>query len=105
MDSHGNLYIGNFNGYIRQVDAGTGIITTILSPGQGTIQQAAWLGMDASDNLYISDIHYIWRVNVNTHALSVVAGNVGNAFNGDGIAATSASVVTAHPPIAVDGRP
>ena len=120
LDGAGNLYIADSgNNVIRKISAATGVITTIAgsNPGavcgsksdavgdgcpatQATLNQPQGVTLDASANVYIADTsnQRIREVNATTGNIATIAGNGftnGNgtgAFNGDGIAATSAEL-------------
>ncbi len=120
LDGAGNLYIADTgDNVIRFISAATGVITTIAgsNPGtvcgsksdavgdgcpatQATLNQPLGVTLDASANLYIADTsnQRIREVSAATGAIATIAGNGftnGNgtgAFNGDGIAATSAEL-------------
>jgi hypothetical protein len=120
LDGAGNLYIADSsNNVIRMISAATGVITTIAGNNKGTVcgsasdavgdgcpaTQAAFnqpqgVTLDASANVYIADTNNqrIREVSANTSVITTIAGNGftnGNgtgAFNGDGIAATSAEL-------------
>jgi len=107
LDRAGNLFIADYGNYrIRRVDAVTGNITTVAgngccgSLGDGGLATAALLdnpsavALDAAGNLYIADTNgnKIRRVNALSGIITTVAGNGSTGYNGDGIAATSASI-------------
>ena len=107
FDSSGNLYIADYGNHrIRKVASGTGIITTVAGngmagfSGDGAAATAASLYrpndviIDSSGNLYFSE-YYNQRIRkvVNaTGIITTVAGNGSQGFNGDNVAATSASL-------------
>ena len=120
LDGAGNLYIADSgNGVIRMIAAATGVITTVAgsNPGavcgsksdavgdgcpatQATLNQPQGVTLDASANLYIADTsnQRIREVSAATGVITTIAGNGftnangTGAFNGDGIAATSAEL-------------
>ncbi len=120
LDGAGNLYIADSgNNVIRVISAATGVITTIAgsNPGiacgsksdavgdgcpatQALLNQPQGVTLDASANVYIADTsnQRIRKVTAATGDIETIAGNGftnGNgtgAFNGDGIAATSAEL-------------
>jgi hypothetical protein len=103
FDASGNLYIADtVNNRIRKV-ATNGLITTVAgggdSVGDGLVATNAGLyhpsgvAFDACGNLYIADQNdsRIRRVDTNG-IITTVAGNGGFGYNGDGEAATNASL-------------
>jgi hypothetical protein len=109
LDAAGNIFIAdNSNSNIREVDAMTGIITTVAgSPtgipgfgGDGGPATAALLQfpfgvwVDASDNIFISDAsnNRIREVVAATGLIQTVAGNGTEGFSGDGGPATAAQI-------------
>jgi sugar lactone lactonase YvrE len=105
-DSHGNLYISDFQDeVVRRVDM-SGIITTYA--GNGTIGYSgdgglatlasmdgpSGLAMDANDNLYIADRfnHVVRSVSSTTQIINTFAGNGQQGFTGDGGPATQAAM-------------
>jgi len=103
----GNLYIADSkNNRIREVDLGTGIITTVagtgvagfsgdggpaLSAQMNTPQRIAF---DSVGNLYFTDTYNnrIRRVDAASHLITTIAGNGVQAFGGDGGPAVNASL-------------
>ncbi len=109
VDSAGNLYIADVNNYVvREVNAATGIITTVagsryvpptIPSGDGGPATAAFvspnaLAIDGANNLYIADNTYyeIRKVSAQTGIITAVAGNGTYAFSGDGGLATQAGL-------------
>ena len=105
IDRGGNLLIAG-NNRIRQIDAATGIITTIAGNGEsrfsgdeGPASEAALRGpsgvmVDSQGNLFIADTNNdrIRRVDVATGIITTVAGNGERGFSGDGGLATEAAL-------------
>ena len=112
VDSSGNFYIADSsNCRIRKVTASTGIITTIAGTGvsgfsgdgsaatSATLNQPHNVALDLSGNVYFSDWcnHRIRKVTASTGIITTIAGSgaagqgVGS-YNGDNIAATSATL-------------
>ena len=105
FDPAGNLYIADaYNGRIRKVGTGTGIVSTIAGGGDygflGEGGPATSAGVDSpfdvaadsAGNVFIADtlIHRIRRVNRATGIITTVAGNGTAGFSGDGGPATEA---------------
>ena len=110
LDSAGNLYIADTdNDVIREVNAATGIISTVAGtggPGSGTsigdggpatsanLMTPLAVALDSADNLYIADYNHfaIREVSAKTGIITTVAGNGTYTFSGDGGLATSAGI-------------
>jgi sugar lactone lactonase YvrE len=106
FDTHWNMYIADsHNNCIRKVDAGTHIISTVAGNGTASyggdggpatsaqINEPFGVCVDASGNIYIADTYNNRIRKVNTSGIiSTIAGNGTGAYNGDGIAATSAEI-------------
>jgi sugar lactone lactonase YvrE len=113
VDKAGNLYIADWgNSRVREVNAVTGIITTIAGDGllvhngDGGPAIAAGLDycysavLDAQNNIYIVEgfnpvrgyNSWIRKVDANTQNISTVVGNGSSNYTGDGISATSAQL-------------
>ncbi len=104
LNPSGDLYIADTrNQRVRQVAAGTGMITTVLGSGARVAgQQAAGSALalprgliaDAQGNLYIAEAgnHRLLRMDAKTGSVSVVAGSSTQGFSGDGAPAISASL-------------
>lgn len=103
FDPVGNLYVlDNGNYRIRKVSAATGIITTVAGPagvcdvvGSDTAScNPIGVALDSSGNLYFADMntHRIRKVTIATGTVSTVAGTGQFGYNGDNIAATSATL-------------
>ena len=84
VDSAGNLYIGDqFNHRVRKVDAGTGVITTLVGTGTSgfsgdggpaniaEVASPVGVSLDSTGNLYVSDYgnNRIRQVNISQSAL------------------------------------
>lgn len=114
LDSANNLYIGDFNGFVRTVDSHAGFITTVAGAGEfGTTAEGApalqWrftqiggLALDASGNLFICDIAEFFKIDAKTRAVTHFAGNAKGGFSGDGGPAVNAAF-SPFGPIAFDG--
>jgi sugar lactone lactonase YvrE len=107
VDGSGNLSIADYgNGRVRQVEAATGVITTVAGNGTGgfsgdggaatsaSLNGPNGVAVDASGNLFIADEwnQRIRRVEAATGVITTVAGNGTAGFSGDGGTATSASL-------------
>ena len=107
LDAYGNLYIVESQ-RIRKVTAATGVITTVAGTAAlsgdyngdnivattATLNGAVDVAVDPVGNLYISDKsnRRIRKVAADSGIITTVAGNGLYGYNGDGIAATSASL-------------
>ena len=106
IDSAGNLYIcDEYNGRVREVAAGTGIIRTVAGNGEeygstgdgGPATSAALspqgVAVDGSGNLYISTgAATVREVNASTGIITRIAGNGYFGYFGDGGSATIAEL-------------
>ena len=108
VDSTGDIYIVELPGYVRRIDANTGIITTIAGNGTSvfsgdggpatgaTLVQPKGIAVDSSGNIYISDTGdaRIRKITAATGIISTIAGT-GHVFeSGDGGSAANASFVS-----------
>jgi trimeric autotransporter adhesin len=107
FDKYGNLFIAdNNNNRIRMVNT-SGIITTIAGIGNGgfygdggqatvaEINSPYGLGLDASGNVYFSDLnnYCIREINMGTGIINTIAGIGGvSGYTGDGGQATAAEL-------------
>src|ERR1035437_3626825 len=117
FDGAGDLYIADSgNGRVREVNATTGVITTVAGGGSGcggeidslgdgcaatsaTLSNPDAVALDGAGNLYIADAgnHRIRMVNASTGVIETVAGGGSGCAGqsdalGDGCAATSAAL-------------
>ena len=107
VDSAGDIYIADEqNNVVQEVNAKTGLITTIAGTGtagyngDGIAATSAELNFpsavhfDAAGDLFIVDAgnNRIREVNAKTGLISTVVGTGTAGYNGDGIAATSAEL-------------
>ncbi len=107
LDTSGNLYITGCN-TVREVDASTGIITTVAGNGiagysgdGGAALDAKFNGtsgivVDSAGNLYIADYHNyrVRKVDANSRIITTLAGTGVWGFSGDGGPATGARMTT-----------
>jgi len=106
-DRLGNSFISDGAGNrIRRVDAVTNVITTIAGSGAAgfggdggpaiaaTLNFPTGIALDTQGNVYFSDYrnHRVRRIDHSTGIITTVAGNGSTTYNGDGIAAASASL-------------
>ena len=107
FDSDGNWYFGdNSNFRVREVNASTGIITTVAGNGtagytgdggaatNAELHNPSGIALDSSDNIYIADFSeaVIRKVTASTGIISTVAGNGTTGYWGDGGAAINAEI-------------
>ncbi len=107
VDASGNVYIADSsNNRIRKITISTGIITTVAGTGSGgytgdgnsatsaKLNNPYVVVLDASANLYIVDYdnNRVRKVTVSTGIISTLVGSASTGYNGDGGAATSASI-------------
>lgn len=103
VDAEDNLYITEyFNCVVRKVDAKTQIISTYAGIGgacgyngsnrpanTATLSAPQGVAFDGKGNLYVAEGDDVIRaVNPTTGLITIVAGGVGNGYNGDGPATT-----------------
>jgi sugar lactone lactonase YvrE len=105
FDGSGNLYVTDTN-RIRRIAAATGIITTIAGTGQqgyspdGTTAASASLNgptgivVDSLGNIFFAEIgnNMIRKIDVNTGALTTIAGSGQKGYSGDNGPATAAAL-------------
>lgn len=107
FDSAGNLYISDYrNNRVREVNASTGIITTIVGKGSGgyggdgglapsaELDGPSGLAFDSADNLYIADSgnNRVRKVTASTGIITTIVGNGTAGYSGDNGPATSAEL-------------
>jgi sugar lactone lactonase YvrE len=110
-DSLGNIYIADYrNCVVREIDALTGIITSFAGNyslgcgysgdgGPATSAQLYYpyhLGIDSSNNVYITDPGYCVIREVSGGDINTVVGNGSCGYSGDGGAATGAQLSTPY---------
>ncbi len=109
LDAQGNIYIVDLlNSRIRKVTVSTGLISTVAGTdsagynGDGILATSAKLHsphdikLDALGNIYIADIgnKRIRKITVSTGIISTIAGTGISGYNGDGIAADTAQLMS-----------
>ena len=107
VDSDGNLYIADEkNNCIREVNATTGVITTVAGNGTGgfsgdgglatsaELDSPDGIAVDSGGDLFIADTsnNRIREVNATTHVITTVAGNGTAGYGGDGGQAINAEL-------------
>jgi sugar lactone lactonase YvrE len=105
VDASGNLFIGEMSGYLREVNLGSGLISTVNGNGHSgeTVEGSSalsanfWsidgLAIAADNDLFISDVRQggIFKVDARTGVVTRIAGNGKQGFRGDGESALNAS--------------
>lgn len=107
VDTAGNLYFSDTENHrVRRVNAGTGVIETVVGNGipgfsgdggKGIHAQLQWpegLALDSRGNLYIADKknHRVRRLDAGTGIMRTVAGDGSSTYNGDNVLAINASL-------------
>jgi sugar lactone lactonase YvrE len=102
VDASGNLYIADYYGWIREVNAKTGVITTIAGNGTfgyygdgGAATQAAFynplaVAVDSYGNVYVADSDNGAVRMIANGIITTIAGNGTLAYTGDGGLASAA---------------
>jgi trimeric autotransporter adhesin len=115
VDSSGNLYIADYYGWIRKVNAQTGVITTIAGngsigySGDGGAATAAQfynpvaVAVDSAGNVYVADSDNGAVRMISNGIITTIAGNGTLSYSGDGGPA-SAAQFSAISGIAVDAQ-
>jgi streptogramin lyase len=122
LDSLGNLYfsdssaIGGPGADVREVAAGSGVITTVAGTGNSgysgdggpataaQLNGPSGIAVDSAGDVYIADLgnHVIREVSAKTGIIQTVAGNGASGSTGDGGPANKASIVPLR--IALDSQ-
>lgn len=105
----GHLYIADgTHNVIRKVDKNTGIIYTIAGNGgdqflgdggpaiDAEFDDLRYMAFSPAGDLYVSDYdhHRVRKIDMQTGIVTTFAGDGGFTYNGDGVPATSASLLT-----------
>lgn len=93
VDGSGNVYVADaHNGRVRRVDAGTGVISTVVG-GAGQLQLPRGVAVDAGGALYVSDASdfRVRRVDAVGGAVAVAGSGV-EGFSGDFAVPTAATM-------------
>jgi sugar lactone lactonase YvrE len=116
FDNNGNLYIADYgNHVVREVNAATGIITTVAGNGTGgyagdgalatsaELSSPGGVAVDAAGDVYIADAgsNVIRKVSA-AGTITTVAGTATSGYSGDGGAATSGKL-NGPADVALDG--
>ncbi len=98
VDGSGNIYVADTsNNVVREIDAQTGLITTVAGgtqPVYHPVIDPADPVMDGSGDLFVADTNrnVVYEVNHVTGGITVVAGDGTAGYSGDGGQATNAEL-------------
>jgi sugar lactone lactonase YvrE len=111
VDESRNVYFTDFdNNRVRMISSSTGLVTTVVGTGEAgyngdgfssssaTLTNPVGVALDGQGNLYVADSgnHRVRRVDLSSLEISTVAGTDQIGYNGDDIAATSATLNSPH---------
>jgi hypothetical protein len=104
----GHLYVGDYRGWVRDIDPSTGTSTTIAGGGEqagggtgdggpataASLWNPAGIAVDAADNLFIADPsgQKVRKVDLFTGTITTVAGSGAVGYSGNGGPATAAAL-------------
>lgn len=94
VDAAGNVFFGDYGNHsIRRIDAGTGLMSTVVGLGVG-LDNPRGIDVDASGNIFIADTdnNRVCRVDAISGQVSTIAGNGIPGYTGDGGPATAARI-------------
>jgi uncharacterized protein (TIGR03437 family) len=103
-DSIGNLYFVTGNARVRKIDVSTGVIDTVAGNGtaaftgdggpaaRASLNDPSSVVVDRSNNIYISEMNRIRRVDGKSGVITTFAGNGLQGYSGDGGIATNATL-------------
>ena len=100
VDGAGNAYVatnaGLYGDWVVKFAAGTGAITGFTNAGNGSSDLSLGLTIDSANNLYVANPngYQVFAINLNSGAITNIAGNGTQGFSGDGGPATSAELNT-----------
>lgn len=107
FDVAGNLFIADWTNHrVRRVDKTSGIITTVVGTGTGgyngdgiaataaQINAPCGIIFDTTGNMYVTEYggYRVRKISAATGLISTIAGTGAGGYNGDGIAATAATL-------------
>jgi sugar lactone lactonase YvrE len=111
VDESRNVYFTDFdNNRVRMISSSTGLVTTVVGTGEAgyngdgfssssaTLTNPVGVALDGQGNLYVADSgnHRVRRVDLSSLEISTIAGTDQIGYNGDDIAATSATLNSPH---------
>ena len=111
VDESRNVYFTDFDNHrVRMISSSTGLVTTIAGTGEAgyngdgfssssaTLTNPVGVVLDGQGNLYVADSgnHRVRRVDLSSLEISTMAGTDQIGYNGDDIAATSATLNSPH---------
>jgi sugar lactone lactonase YvrE len=111
VDESRNVYFTDFDNHrVRMISSSTGLVTTVAGTGEAgyngdgfssssaTLTNPVGVALDGQGNLYVADSgnHRVRRVDLSSLEISTIAGTDQIGYNGDDIAATSATLNSPH---------